>query len=259
MNKSAVWPGCDGFEFLNQSKVLVLMIHGFTSTPQTMRGLGLFIADSLKFDVIGLRLPGHATNIEDLRHVHAQDYLDFVSLEYERVQDKYECIHVVGLSFGGMLSQYLAQRYDIQSLTLLAPFYEATEAFQWGLPKTLLISIFNQIHLDVQKSHPSIFNQEAQKKHQTYETYPVDALEEFFECIKVCKKNVEKITCPIQIIHGLHDSTSGYAGSEQMMRRVSSSKSQLICLKNSDHIITEDNDKEYVFDCCLNWLLQNQK
>lgn len=50
---------------LGQGTVGVLLVHGFTGSPQTVRGLGAYLAER-DLAVEGIRLPGHGTTWQDL-------------------------------------------------------------------------------------------------------------------------------------------------------------------------------------------------
>ena len=51
-----------------------LLVHGFTGTPKEMRWLGEYLAD-LGFSALGVRLVGHATQVEDLIRTCWRDWL----------------------------------------------------------------------------------------------------------------------------------------------------------------------------------------
>jgi carboxylesterase len=49
-------------------------VHGFIGTPKEMRWLGEYLAD-LDFSALGVRLVGHATQVEDLIRTCWRDWL----------------------------------------------------------------------------------------------------------------------------------------------------------------------------------------
>ena len=81
----------------------VLLIHGFTGSPHSMRGLGEYLADR-GLSARGLRLPGHATSWQDCNTKKAKDWLEAVDEEFERFSAAHEEVFVVGLSFGATLA-----------------------------------------------------------------------------------------------------------------------------------------------------------
>ena len=61
--------------FFEGGEHAVLLTHGFTGTPATVRYLGERLRDA-GFTVQGICLPGHGTKLEDMRPVRWQDYLN---------------------------------------------------------------------------------------------------------------------------------------------------------------------------------------
>ncbi len=73
MTTKLIIPTAEPF-FIPGGKIGCLLIHGFTGTPKEMRNL----ADSLtleKYTILGIRLAGHATDLEDMRHSTWRDWL----------------------------------------------------------------------------------------------------------------------------------------------------------------------------------------
>src|SRR4030065_1391532 len=68
-----VIPTAEPFLFLGD-EIGILLVHGFTGTPKEMRTMGEFFADQGK-TVLGIRLPGHATQPEDMRGKRWQDWV----------------------------------------------------------------------------------------------------------------------------------------------------------------------------------------
>ena len=71
---SQVLSGAEPFLYRGESGVGVLLIHGWTSSPQEMRDLGKHLAGQ-GHTVLGLRLPGHATRPADLKRMRWRDWL----------------------------------------------------------------------------------------------------------------------------------------------------------------------------------------
>ena len=65
MPEVQVLAGAEPF-FFDGSDVGCLVSHGFTGTTQSMRFLGEFLANEGGLTVIGPRLKGHGTSVEDM-------------------------------------------------------------------------------------------------------------------------------------------------------------------------------------------------
>src|ERR1700730_7065678 len=88
----------------------VLVIHGFTGSPQSMRPLADAIARA-GFAVELPRLPRHGTAIEDLIPIGWAEWSAAVEDAYDELASRCDRVAVVGLSLGGALAVWLAARH----------------------------------------------------------------------------------------------------------------------------------------------------
>jgi carboxylesterase len=98
----------------------VLVLHGFTGTPQSMRGVAERLASD-GFTVELPLLPGHGTCPEDLQHATWEDWCQAASNALQDLQDRCRSVSVVGLSMGGALACWLAARHKVAALALVNP------------------------------------------------------------------------------------------------------------------------------------------
>ncbi len=92
-------------------KVGVLFFHGWSSTNYDL----LELAQYLDKKGVSLRAPmfiGHGTQPEDLRSVHYRDWLDQAEGELSLCQEMWDEVYVGGISMGGQVALYLAQKHD---------------------------------------------------------------------------------------------------------------------------------------------------
>src|SRR5262245_43261038 len=97
-----VLAGCEAWSHVAGSTVGVLVVHGFTGTPSSVRGIAEAMA-STGFDVELPRLPGHGTTVEDMLSTDWADWSGEVDRAVERLTTRVEHIVVVGQSMGGTL------------------------------------------------------------------------------------------------------------------------------------------------------------
>src|SRR5271165_3441589 len=88
----------------------VLVLHGFTGNPQSMRpvaealaGIGLAVDLPL--------LPGHGTDQSDLVDRRWADWSNAAEEALSNLEERCEEVVVVGLSVGGALACWLAERH----------------------------------------------------------------------------------------------------------------------------------------------------
>ncbi len=88
----------------------VLLIHGFTSSPEQM----LPYAQELnKYGITCLlpRLSGHENLPDSLAHVKAEDWLQDAENGFNQLRNEVENVVIAGHSLGGTLALYLAQHH----------------------------------------------------------------------------------------------------------------------------------------------------
>jgi carboxylesterase len=84
-----------------------LVLHGFTGSPQSMRGLATALADA-GFTVDLPLLPGHGTTLDEMKQTDFADWLAAAEETYAALAARVDDVVVVGLSMGGTLAATLA-------------------------------------------------------------------------------------------------------------------------------------------------------
>lgn len=95
-------PGCEPFSHVAGSTVGVVVVHGFTGTPWSVRG----VADAMVaagFDVELPRLPGHGTTIDDMLTTSWSDWSGEVARARASIAARCEHVVLVGQSMGATL------------------------------------------------------------------------------------------------------------------------------------------------------------
>src|SRR3989344_307212 len=92
------------------SETLVILIHGFTGSPDDMRELAKYLF-SQNISVKVPRLAGHASYWTELEKTSFYDWWKSVEDEIIEASEKYKKIFLIGYSFGGNLALDLAARY----------------------------------------------------------------------------------------------------------------------------------------------------
>ena len=103
----AVRPGCEPYSFVGGA-FGVLILHGFTGNPVSMRPLAEACARE-GFSVELPRLPGHGTTIEEMMTTNWADWSATALAAYDELAGRCDRVAVVGLSMGGGLAALVAE------------------------------------------------------------------------------------------------------------------------------------------------------
>ncbi len=102
----------------------VLVLHGFTGNPQSMRPQ----ADALAaqgYTVELPLLPGHGTAVEDMIPTRWADYRDAAEAAYAAIAARCDSVALVALSMGGTLACSLAENHaEVAGMVLVNPFVD---------------------------------------------------------------------------------------------------------------------------------------
>ncbi len=100
---SSVMPGCTPVSHRNGSSVGVVVLHGFTGNPSSMRGVAEAMI-SAGYDVELPRLPGHGTTIEDMLETGWTDWYGETKRAIGDIAERVDRVVLVGQSVGGTLA-----------------------------------------------------------------------------------------------------------------------------------------------------------
>jgi carboxylesterase len=121
MSNLTIIPGCEPMSHAGIRDAGVLVLHGFTGNPSSMRIQADAFAE-LGYHVELPRLPGHGTSIDDMLTTDWAHWTGEVEAAYQRLASRTAKIVVMGLSMGGSLALWTGlQHADVAGLVLVNP------------------------------------------------------------------------------------------------------------------------------------------
>jgi carboxylesterase len=225
----------------------VLLLHGFTGTPQCMRYLGEALHRA-KFTVSVPLLEGHGTSVEHFEQTHWEDWYQSSERAFHELKARCNRIMVAGLSMGGLLAIHLAYHHP---KTLHALGLMATPMFLDGfLLKNVFPAVWKTplklIYKYQSKTVASIADPQARRRYQTYEKIPVASIATLLDFQKKVRQELKHIRQPTIILHSLNDQTVPYGNMDYIKAVIAAEDVQTVTLKKSNHIITVDYEKDLV-------------
>jgi carboxylesterase len=133
-----VMAGCEAWSHVAGSSVGVLVVHGFTGTPASVRVVAEAMA-ATGYDVELPRLPGHGTTVEDMLTTDWADWAGEVSKAINRLSARVSHVVAVGQSMGGALVMRAALDHpEIRALVCINPVTQARDAETMAMLDDLL-------------------------------------------------------------------------------------------------------------------------
>jgi esterase/lipase len=110
----------------------VLLTHGLTGSPYSMRHLAAFFQQN-SFRVMVVLLPGHGTQPGDLLDVTWQEWAKTVAYGTYKLAEEVDEVYLAGYSIGGALSVYQSLRDSrVRGLFLFSPALRITPKAAWA-------------------------------------------------------------------------------------------------------------------------------
>lgn len=227
--------------FIPGGKVGCLLIHGFTGAPKEMR----MLADSLaqeKYTILGIRLAGHATDLEDMRHSTWRDWLASVEDGLNILKGCTDQQVVMGLSMGGVLSMLAAARYSIKGvITFSAPCALPSD------PRAKFLPYLTWLIPQISKGKPDWRNREAMDDHVDYPAYPTRSVLQLQKLIGVLLDELPQVKVPALLVqsHGDHGIPS--ESMDTLFTGIRSTDKSRFWVENSGHVVIREPEREMIF------------
>ncbi len=218
----------------------VLLCHGFTGTPQSLRPWAEHLAAQGLTVSLPL-LPGHGTRWQDLAPTTWQDWYATVETELRRLSQRCARVYVFGLSMGGALALRLAARHGdaVDGVCVVNPAATFPRAEGFVLPVgRYLVRSAKGIASDIAKPGAQEVG---------YERVPTQAAYSLREFFRVVRGDLPQVTQPLLLLHSRTDHVVPPADSALILGRVSSTDVTETILERSYHVATLDHDAERIF------------
>ena len=235
-----VLPGAEPFAHEGSDDIGVLLCHGFTGTPQSMRPWAEHLAAE-GFSVRVPLLPGHGTRWQDMNRTRWQHWYDRVDTGFGLLSARCRSTFVFGQSMGGALALRLAQRHgaEVAGLALVNPSVTTLKRGARLLP--LLSKVVPSI--------PGVANDIAKPGvHEVaYDRTPLRAAASLQQLWGVVRADLGRVHQPLLLFRSAVDHVVEPVSSRIVLDGVASEDRTEVVLADSFHVATLDNDAPTIF------------
>ena len=228
-------------ELTGGRKVGVLLSHGFTGQPASIKPWGEHLAN-LGYAVSVPRLPGHGTTWQECNTTTWADWYGELTRAFDALCLENDAVVVGGLSMGGALALRLAADHPerVSGVMLVNPAV-ATKRLDVKLLPVLkhLVPSFPGIANDIKKPGGD---------EHGYTRTPLKAIHTLMKAWPPLVADLPKVTAPIIYFRSTEDHVVDEASQPLITSRVSSRDVTVVPLSESYHVATLDNDAPLIFD-----------
>jgi carboxylesterase len=231
-------PGADA-QFHDGGPAGALVIHGFTGNPVTMQPVtDAFVAAG--FTTSMPRLPGHGTTVEDMATTGWADWTGEVERAYQELAATTERVVAVGLSMGGTLAVWLAERHpELAGLVLINA---AVLPYEAGLREMVqaMLDAGEEITAGI---GADLADPDAHEP--AYEGTPLRPLLSLADGIDEIQAGFGAITCPTLVMQAPQDHVVDPSAADHIASQLGGPVERL-SLDRSYHVATLDYDKALI-------------
>jgi carboxylesterase len=241
-----VLPGAEPFSHRG-GPAGVLVLHGFTGNPSSMRPLA-DLAAAKGYTVELPRLPGHGTSVEDAMTTTWSDWAQTAEAAYDDLASRCERVAIVGLSMGGALTAYVAELRDsVAGCVFINPIVKPPPAEMIeGLEALLAAGLdrIDSIGSDIKKEGVL---------ESSYDATPLVPAKSLFDGLVKVYENLHLINAPSLLLSSREDHVVTSDNGDDLVSMVSG-PIERVWLEDSYHVATMDNERALVESLTFDFL-----
>ncbi|MHB1613916.1 MAG: alpha/beta hydrolase [Actinomycetes bacterium] len=225
----------------------VLLCHGFTGCPQSLRPWAEYLAEA-GMTVSLPRLPGHGTSWRELNLTQWEDWYSEIERSFTDLTGRCEIVVVAGLSMGGALALRLAQQHpaEVAGLVLVNPSVLSADRRLRLLPVARhVLGSLPGIASDIKKPGTAEL---------AYDRTPLRALFSLTRFWSLVQQDMGLVRAPLLLFRSTVDHVVEPASSAFVLDHVSSEHVEERLLTDSYHVATLDNDAPTIFAGSLTFI-----
>ncbi len=219
----------------------VLVCHGFTGSPHSMRPWAQYLAEQ-GWSVSLPLLPGHGTDWRDANRTSWLDWYGAIDAAFTSLRERCAKVFVCGLSMGGGLALRLAEEHgdEVAGVVVVNP---SVIMMRWD---TRLLPLLKHVVPSVKAIGNDIAKPETLEG--AYARTPVRAAASLRAFHSVVRNDLHRVTQPLLLFRSARDHVVEPVNSQIVLSSVKSADLTEVVLQDSFHVATLDHDAARIFE-----------
>jgi carboxylesterase len=232
-----VVPGAEPFAF-DGGDTGVLLLHGFTGNPASMRPMGDWLADR-GHTVVCPRYPGHGTTWKDLGTTRWEEWVQEAEEGLATIRGKCSTVVAAGLSMGGAMALHLAANHPGEIDGIVAVNAYLRDRRHAAIPAARIFL----------RTYPGVGNdiKRPGQDELPYDKVPLSGILQLARFLKTVRGEIPSVRQPLLVFNSPEDHVVPKGTADYLMREAGSGQKELVLLPSSFHVATLDNDAETIF------------
>lgn len=223
-----------------RARIGVVIVHGFTGSPYTVRPLGEALA-ARGFAVVVPRLPGHGTNWRDLKLTRYSDWRGEAVRNVREMAQRHDSVVLVGLSMGGTLVLDVAGD-GLERISGVVSI-NAQVLDRDGIIPKLAPVLEKLIPVAPAKVAGLVKNDIAKGgDERAYAYVPAAAGNSLLAALPAVREALGRVRCPALVAYSAQDHSVPNDNSRAVLRMLGSADKTELVLERSFHVATLDYD-----------------
>lgn len=225
----------------------VLLVHGFTGTPQSLRPWAEHLA-AAGYTVSLPRLPGHGTHWKELNATQWIDWYAHIETAFNELRERCAQTFICGLSMGGALSLRLAEHHGdaVSGLVLVNPAINITD------PRMKILPVLSRLVPSLAAIGNDVADPAAQEI--AYDRNPLRALHSQSKLWADVVAHLDQVTQPLLVFRSEQDHVVDPSSVAILKERVGSTDAEFRTLTRSFHVATLDYEAQEIFDASVRFI-----
>jgi carboxylesterase len=244
-----VMPGAEPYHHAG-GQIGVLLCHGFTGSPQSLRPWGEYLAEA-GMTVALPRLPGHGTTWQEMNRTRWEDWYAELDKTLADLRGRCSEVFIMGLSLGGCMALRLAEVNGdgIKGLVLVNPSVVNDVPLLRLAPLLgLVVPSVPGVGGDIKKEGVTEL---------AYTRTPLKAAATLPRLWSLTQSELGKITQPVLVFHSPQDHVVKSTSLRILREKLTGGNLNVVELTDSYHVATLDNDAEWIFAGSLEFIRTN--